>query len=344
MAKIKEEKEKIKTNVIDDLVKKYGSECCVSADFILEQEKKIISVSPVLDIALSGGIPEGIIVLCSGKSKCGKSTTALQFAANCQKLQKKVFYLDVEGRISKKNLLGIHGLNSKDITIIRSTQDRILSAQDYLTIAEDIIINAPGCLIIIDSTSALCDSSERTEEITASTRNKGPKLLASFCRRIGNVVPVNNTIVWIIQHMIANTSGFGAPFMEDGGNKIVYQADVKIRSKGFSDWKEGDSLIGQSVKWEVEFSALGAPGAKVDSYIRYGYGIDDAWEISNLGMDLGLIEKPEKSSWFRPIFLEKYNIEVIKLQGQNKLSSYLQDNPEYLRLLYNDIKEMLSDS
>ena len=54
--------------------------------------------------------------------------------------------------------------------------------------------------------------------------------MASFCRKLGNVVPVNRSIVWIIQHLIANTSGYGSPFMEDGGNKIVYQGDVKIRS------------------------------------------------------------------------------------------------------------------
>ncbi len=346
MAKAKEVKEEVEDfdiDVMKDLTKKYGSGCAVSANFILEEEKQIISLTPVLDIALSGGVPEGIIILSSGKSKCGKSTTSLHFAARCQKLGKKVFYLDVEGRLSIKNLKGIHGLDIDALNVIRSTKEKILSAQDYLMIAEDIITKVPGCLIIIDSTSALCDSSERTEEITASTRNKGPKLLASFCRRIGNIVPVNGTIVWIIQHMIANTSGFGAPFMEDGGNKIVYQADIKIRSKSFSDWKRGDVLIGQSIKWDVEFSALGAPGASVESYLRYGHGIDEEYEIVNLGIDMGLIEKTGKS-WFEPIFLTKHKIETKKVNGQDNMTDYFRENKEHLDLLHKEIKGMLSGS
>lgn len=321
------------------IMKQYGEGIAVNADFIVDKPQKIVSLSPVLDIALSGGVPEGVIVLCSGKPKCGKSTTSLHFGSKCQALGKTVFYLDVEGRLSKKNITGIPNLDRDKFIVIQSTKEKILSAQDFLSIAENIITSVPDCLLIIDSASALCDSSERTDEITAQTRNKGPKLMASFCRRIGNIIPVNRTIVWIIQHLIANTSGYGIPFMEDGGNKIIYQSDIKIRSKGFSDWKNGDVLIGQSVKWDIEYSALGPPGAQVESYIRYGYGIDETWEIVHLGIDLGLIEKG--GAWFTPNFLTKHKIDPPKIKGQEKLYEYFKSNPNYIDILFTEIKAML---
>lgn len=340
MSKIKEEIKEI--DIVKDLLKKYGEGTVINADFILDKPKKIHSLSPILDIALSGGVPEGCLLLCSGKAKSGKSTLSLKYATNCQQDNRRVFYLDVEGRIqgNQKLLKSIKGLDTSKLEIISSTREKILTAAEFLTIAEDIAKNVPRAVIIIDSASALCDASERTEELTANARVKGPKLLAAFTRRISNIIPVNDINLFIIQHMIANTSGWGSPFMEDGGNKIVYGADIKIRAKNFSDWKSPDgTLIGQSVKWQVEFSALGAPGAEVDGYIRYGHGIDEVWELITLGIDLNLIEKGV--SWFTTIFLEKHGKEPIKMQGQEKVWNLFQENPEYITWLAKDIKEML---
>lgn len=307
-----------------------------TGESIAQFERKIISVSPALDIGLSGGIPQGSWVLCSGKPKCGKSSLALHFAKHCIDNDMSVFYFDIEGRLKTMNLLGIENLPSDKITVIRSRQGNILDAEQNLTIAEDIIKNVPGALVIVDSSSALCSASEQIATITGQTRNQGPKLLASFCRKLGNVVPVNNSIVFIIQHLIANTSGYGSPFMEDGGNKIVYQGDVKIRSKGFSDWVDGTSILGQTIKWEVEFSALGPPGAKVESYLRYGMGIDELWEWSQIGIELGLIEA--KGAWynFQPIIGED-----LKVNGQKNIWLKLKESPEILNMLKTKAKELL---
>lgn len=317
------------------LEKRFGKGImCTGAD-ILEKPKKVISICPSLDIGLSGGIPEGSWVLCSGKPKCGKSTTSLHFAKKCIDAGKPVFYLDVEGRIKDMILRGIPGLDPKKVNVIHSEAGNIIDAEKYLSMGEDIIKNVPGCLLIVDSASALCAGSEQIADITGQTRNQGPKLLASFCRKLGNIVPVNNSIVWMIQHLIANTSGYGSPFMEDGGNKIVYQGDVKIRSKGFSDWKNGEQIIGQMVKWDVEFSALGAPGAKVESYIRYGKGIDETWEWAQMGIELGLIEKAGAWYNFTPIGSD------LKSQGQEKICNLLNDDKKLLDSLKAKIKEML---
>ena len=233
-------------------------------------------------------------------------------------------------------LRGIQNLDPSKVKVIASQEGKIIDGETFLSIAEDIVKNVPGCLLIIDSTSALCSSSEQIAAITGQTRNQGPKLLASFCRKLGNVVPVNRSVIWIIQHIIANTSGYGSPFMEDGGNKIVYQGDVKIRSKGFSDWKEGEQIIGQAIKWSVEFAALGPPGANVESYLRYGFGIDETWEWSQLGIELGLIEA--NGSWYN---FEPLTGEEKKAQGQKNVWKQLNEEPELLKKLKIKIKEML---
>lgn len=323
-----------------ELVKKYGEGVFLDASFLLDKPKMVIPVSPALDIGLNGGIPEGSWVIFSGQAKTGKSTTALQFAANCQQKEygsRKVFYDDVEHRLKQMNLTGIHNLitDPKQFQIIRSSKDKILSAEDHLNILVELIKDNPNSVFIIDSASALCAMGEMSEEIKASGRASGPKLLASFCRQVGPIVTVNNSIIIIIQHLIANTSGYGSPYVEDGGQKLKYQVDVKMRIKGIEKWEAKDKRIGQIVNWEIVCSALGAPLDKVQSYLRYGYGIDHITEIIQLGCDLGLIMAG--GSWYTLDYLESKP----KLQGQHNVYEYLSNNPDDYKKLEKLVKESL---
>jgi recombination protein RecA len=89
---------------IKEIQKKYGEGVLMDASFLLDEEKIVIPVSPAIDIALRGGIPEGSVCTFSGKSGSGKSTTALQIAANAQKKEygsRKIYYADVECRLKK---------------------------------------------------------------------------------------------------------------------------------------------------------------------------------------------------------------------------------------------------
>ena len=122
--------------------------------------------------------------------------------------------------------------------LVASNEDRILSAEDFVNIASEIIKNEPRVVVILDSTSSLCSQDELDGEITGSGRAKGPRILASFCRKMGTVVPVMNSIVIMMQHLIANTSGYGSPYYEDSGRKVQYQADIKLRCKSFQYWKK----------------------------------------------------------------------------------------------------------
>lgn len=321
---------------IKDIIKSLGEGVVVDANSFLQRKHNIIHVSPALDMPLNGGIPTGSWVIISGPEKCGKSLTALQMAANAQnEFGMKVFYSDVECRLKEMNLRGIHNLDLDNFTIISSTQKKILSAEDHLNSLIDLIKSEPNSIFILDSSSALCASKELVEEITANTRALGPKLLASFCRQMGAVIPVQNSILIIIQHLIANTSGYGSPYMEDSGRKLRYQVDVKLRAKGVAKWEIGDKQIGQAVDWEVVTSALGSPGGKCTSYIRYGHGIDKIFESIKIACEFGLISTA--GSWFTLDFLGEG---AEKVQGQEKVFNYLQSNQPALQLLFDKIAEL----
>ena len=350
----------VSEQLLKEISKEFGEDILVGAQEVVDGEQEILSVSPSLDIGLGGGVPKGTWGVIGGKPKVGKTTTILSFAANCQKAGMFVYYHDVENRLKKKNILGAAGLDysPKGMRIIRSRPPdeergipaKILTAQDHLRIAEMLLQSHPNVLVIFDSFSLLLDAREADGGIGTETRGGGAKLLAQFCRQMAPVVPIQKSIVLGVVHIMANTSGFGAALMEKSGNAVQYQMDWKLRAKGEVPWTTGGKvvdgktvggkIIGQKVTWEVTESALGAPGRVVESYIRYGIGVDQLYELFILGEQLGLIEK--SGSWYNLTYLgDTVPEKQRRAQGGEKAYQLLKDNPTWAENLRVEINKVL---
>ena len=328
----------------ESITKDFGSNIILSGNSVIDKKSLTIPVSPALDIILNGGIPEGSFVVLTGQPKCGKTTTSLDFAATAQKEEystgapRNVYYLNIEGRLKKRDLEGIPGINLDKFHIVGSQTGKILHAEEYLQIGERIINEDPGCVLIIDSYSALCTEAEITSDMDKMQRADGAKLLAKFCRKVANVIPVNKNIVIGITHLMGNPTGYGAEFKEKSGQAIAYQVDVKMRAKTFKPWLLGaeNTQVGQEVEWQTLCSALGPPGGVITSYIRYGKGIDKQMELVNLSVDMGIIHKG--GAWYTLGFL---NDEKAKFQGAEKVRQFLIDNPKVFSDLYIEVKKTM---
>ena len=97
----------------------------------------------------------------------------------------------------------------------------------------------------------------------------------------------------------------------------------------------------------------------MQSWIRYGHGIDKTQEVLQLALDLGLIDKT--GAWFTCTFLqmfkdlakeifpdvdvendeELFSVKAAKFQGQNKVYDFLKSNPTLVDILDGMIKEGL---
>jgi len=95
----------------------------------------------------------------------------------------------------------------------------------------------------------------------------------------------------------------------------------------------------------------------VQSWIRYGHGIDKAQELLMLGHDLGMISKA--GAWLACEFMldhkdlakeikpeldtddEDALLKAFKFQGQDKLYNFMAENPKIMKVLEQQIKEML---
>ena len=272
----------------------------------------------------------------TGPEKIGKTVTALAFCANAQRDKRAVYYGNIEGRLRKRDLEGIEGLNMDTdlLKIIGSTQGNILSAEKYLSIFDQLIHTEPDSVCVIDSFSALASEAELTGDLSDTQVMSVQKVLAKFCRRISNVLPINKVTVVGITHLMANINKFGRgkTKVEKSGTALKYQVDVKLHATHTTPIMQGDTQIGQSVHWQVITSAIGAPGQKVTSHIKYGRGIWKEMELSDLLIDFGTVVK--SGAW-----LTLPNGE--KLQGKNNLAKYLEDNPKEYLSFQNQIFEMV---
>jgi recombination protein RecA len=333
----------------DDLIKKYGELAFVGGEnFIDQQNQDIISVSPAIDLIIGGGIPSGSFVNLAGKEKVGKTVTALTFARNAQKLGYKIYYLNIEGRLKKRDLLGIDGLDTsvEKFEIIGSYRDRdtgeikILNAEDYLNIGEHKLKTETKIVLIFDSVSQLASSKEYSKAVGEAGRPEGPTLMSQFCRHMSNVVPINDSIVISILHIVANTGNMGGANHVTGGNKIKFACDVGLTGRriGYIEGKGGMPL-GQEVEWKTFSTALNAaPNQKITSTITYGIGVDEANELVTLGLDMGFIQSA--GSWYK-VDNKKLVDEEVKMQGKDKMCKFFRENPDKLTKLNTMIKEVM---
>ena len=320
--------------MIKEIIKEYGN-VIHDPSSIIDQKLKIISVSPKIDIALGGGVPEGSLFIMTGPEKIGKTLTALTFCANAQKDNRKIYYGNIEGRLRKRDIEGIQELDSnpEKIKIIGSTQGHILSAEKYLGIFDQIIHTQPNTVCVIDSFSALASESELTGDLSDQQVMTVQKVLAKFCRRMAPALPINKVTVVGITHMMANVAfGRGKTKVEKSGTALKYQVDVKLEGKYTKPIMQGDTQIGQTVHWQVVTSAIGPPGQIVTSHIKYGRGIWKEMELSDLLVDFGIVKK--SGAW-----LTLPNEE--KMQGKNNLAKYLEENPDQYKGFEDTIFSMI---
>lgn len=317
------------------IIKKYGSDIINPGTFLIENPKKVLSISPIFD-QVCGGVPEGSLVTLSSPSGFGKTTLALTIAKACQKDGREVYYIDAENRLKPMNIEGIKGLDPATIKVIRSTKDNKLTGEMYLQIATDLLKNKTGICLIIDSASSLCPASEDTGDVSATIRATSPKMFASFCRKNADYIRPNDNIVVVIKHVITNTSGYGLTQQEDGGEKLKFQADIRLMcTKAPEKIIENDIAVGHMIEWFVHKSATGQSNVTFKTYLRYGIGIDDVSEMMEIAQDYGLIEK--SGAWF---YINKDTDKVVKFQGIANLREYLSTNDEAYQGLLKKVQEI----
>lgn len=323
---------KIIDGIAERIKKEYG-DIMISAGTLSKNEGQVIPITLGIDIALNGGVPEGDIINLAAPSMAGKTTLALTIITNAQKMGKQCYYVDVESRLNSSLLETIPGLDIKKLQIISSTQEKFLTAEDYLNIIIEIFKESPGCLMVIDSVAALCPETLGAVKMGESSKMGAlPTLMYGFFRRIAPVISAFKSTLINISHLQANLSGYGGP-VEVGGNALTYFASVRLRANSSQEFPKDGKKEGRTTVFKIIKSSLGPGGSEVTFPIRYGQGYDREKDIFVLAEERGLIEK--SGAWYKIPSLSED-----KYQGEENTVAMLKANPEIANKLYAAIRQM----
>lgn len=313
-----------------------------NANSVTDKKYDIISISPVIDDIMGGGFKVGTSMIITGVFKGGKTCTTLHIAKKFQAAGYKVYYLNIEHRLTKRDLEGIDGLDlSEDkFAVVQSTPGTILSGEDFLRILRSKIETESNCLFIADSYSNLCSQELFDGDIGDRFRDPMPLKLSAFCKVVSSYLAINNNTLIGITHEIANQApsmgGAKKLKIEASGNKIQYASDYKLRVKysGAITGADGKSEIGKEINWVCTWSCLGPPNREGTTRLIYNKGIDEVGELVNIAIECGAVK--QAGAW--------YSIGEHKAQGLEKFMVMLGEHPELLGVIKSTVNERLSAS
>jgi recombination protein RecA len=327
----------------DEFVEKhFGAGVIVSAETLVERPRPIIPTVLSLDVALTGGIPDGKVVLISGRPKSGKTTLCGHILANAIAMGRQGFYADIECR-GEGVLTTIPHLDRAKLKFFKSTREKQLSAQAWFHLLERTVKDNPGCMVVVDSVAMLSTLAEQAEATGDNHDMAGvPKLLANFFRKIKDVVDTNNCVMIFISQYQTNRDPMSKrKYDEKGGLAIQYACSVWMEATWFQVWQKDAATqesYGQDVHFTIKASALGKPYRPCVLPLRFGEGIDQAREIATFGENLGLIEKA--GAWYSIPMLADGKA-VPKFQGGEQLRAFLMQNPDKMYAMERKIREIV---
>ncbi len=268
-----------------------------------------------LDIALGiGGLPKGRIVEIYGPESSGKTTLALQVAAEGQKKGGVAAFIDAEHALDPIYAQKL-GVNLHDLLI--SQPD---TGEQALEIADTLVRSGAIDVLIIDSVAALTPRAELEGEMGDSLPGLQARLMSQALRKLtGSISKSNTLVIFINQIRMKIGVMFGSPETTTGGNALKFYASVRLDIRRIGAIKKGEDVVGNQTRVKVVKNKVAPPFKQVEFDIMYGEGISYAGELVDLGVKANVVEK--SGAWL------SYNGERIG-QGRENAKQFLKDHPD----------------
>ena len=276
-----------------------------------------------------GGIPRGRVIEVIGPESSGKTTIALMMVACFQALGEIAAYVDAEHSLDPTyaNKLGV------------DVDNLLISQPDYgehaLGVVEALVHSGLVSVIVIDSVAALVPKAELEGDMGASHMGLQARLMSQALRKLTGIGSKSGTTLVFI-NQIREKIGvmFGSPETTTGGRALKFYASIRLDVRRVSDIKEGDRIIGHTMKAKGVKNKVGTP--KKETLLDLYYpgesdivGFDKMGDLVNYGTANGVVDK--SGAWYA------YGNERIG-QGLANASAFLRANPKMAAKIVAQIK------
>ena len=201
-----------------------------------------------------GGIPRGRVIEVIGPESSGKTTIALMMVACFQALGEIAAYVDAEHSLDPTyaNKLGV------------DVDNLLISQPDYgehaLGVVEALVRSGLVSVIVIDSVAALVPKAELEGDMGASHMGLQARLMSQALRKLTGIGSKSGTTLVFI-NQIREKIGvmFGSPETTTGGRALKFYASIRLDVRRVSDIKDGDRIIGHTMKAKGVKNKVGTP-------------------------------------------------------------------------------------
>ncbi len=278
-----------------------------------------------LDIALGiGGLPRGRIVEIYGPESSGKTTLALQVAAEAQKKGGVAAFIDAEHALDPIYAQKL-GVNLDELLI--SQPD---AGEQALEIADTLVRSGAIDVLIVDSVAALTPRAELEGEMGDSLPGLQARLMSQALRKLTASISKSNTLVIFINQIRMKIGVmFGSPETTTGGNALKFYASVRLDIRRIGAIKKGEDIVGNQTRVKIVKNKVAPPFKQVEFDIMYGEGISYAGELVDLGVKANVVEK--SGAWL------SFNGERIG-QGRENAKDFLRAHPDVAAAIAQEIK------
>lgn len=320
-----------KKRVLDEAIAKIEKEYGKGAIMRLGEDTSlnvdtIPTGSLALDVALGvGGVPRGRIIEIFGPESSGKTTLALHFIAEAQKLNGVAAFVDAEHALDPSYARAL-GVDTENLII--SQPD---TGEQALEITEALVRSNAVDIVVVDSVAALVPKAEIEGEMGDSHMGLQARLMSQGLRKLTGAVSKSKcSVVFINQLREKIGVMFGNPETTTGGRALKFFTSVRLDIRRIEILKKQDDVIGNRVRVKVVKNKVAPPFKQAEFDIMYGTGISKEGNILDVAVATEVVDRA--GSWF--------SYGDIKLgQGRENAKIFLSENPDIMNEIEIKVRE-----
>lgn len=323
-------KKDVLNSIVQEINKKYGDGSVITfADGPAENIPSISTGIPAIDrITGIGGLPKGRIIEIFGPEMSGKTTLALHAAAEVQRNNGVVSFIDAEHSLNTSLAVSV-GVRLDDSFLITQPDNGEQALEIVKALAESCAVD----LIIVDSVAAMVPKADLEGMVGESAVGIQARMMSAALRHINPVVSRTGTPIIFINQLrskIGGMGGFNGPQeTTPGGRALKFYSSMRIDVRAGKKIKKGqDTVLGHDLYVKIVKNKFAPPFRKTMVALIYGKGIARGVSLAKAALEAEIFIL--KGSWI------SYKGESLG-QGVDTVGTLLENDEKLFNEVYQDL-------